>query len=428
VPFQTGVRIATWLWCLFILLGPAPVSASPKPVSLPRATISPSLIRLAPGTECRFKVVLDPRRLEAAAVADKVNWSVNDIPGGNEQLGTIDTQGLYHTPKEIPQPNEIHICAYAEEAANHHLWATVIIGNAEPLYVRVTQLQEPTDGSGHLKDPSGLAIEKDGNLLISDASCSQVFRYSPQWEFLGTIGLGQGNKEGNLDTPRSIVVDSTGTIYVSDLRTGPPRLQAFSPDGHLLRAFAQKGVGPGKVMEVRGMTIDENGRLLVADMDNMRVNIYGPDGSFIETWEKDGTLPGQFNEPYGLFADSNSDVFVMSYYGPCQKFTSQGDFLFAFAHPDPPDGPVVLTSVSGDRWGNVYLAVRDSAGLVHNSVHPEPKPARLMKFNNNGDLVTTIPLWGDERGENPTAIDSQGRLHVLYRCGNGIGVTIFEHL
>lgn len=174
------------------------------------------------------------------------------------------------------------------------------------------------------------------------------------------------------------------------------------------------------------MAIDGNGRLLAADVDNMRVNIYGLDGNFVEAWEKDGTLPGQFNEPYGLFADKNSDVFVASCYGPCQKFTSQGDFLFGFAHPDPPDGPVVLTSISGDRWGNVYLAVRDSVGIVHNTVHPEPKPACIMKFNNQGDLITTIPLWDDERGENPMAVDNQDRLHVLYRRSKGVGLSVFE--
>ncbi len=421
---QTAVRIIAWFVCL-VLPASTPASVSRERASLPRATISPSLIRLAPGSECQFKVVLGPRRLEAAVVAEKVTWSVNGIQGGNEQTGTIDSQGLYHAPKETPSPNEIHICAIVEEAANPHLWATVLIGEKEPSYEMVSQWDEPTDGSGHLKYPSGLAIERDGNLLISDASSSQVFRYSPKGEFLGTISLGSGNKEGYLDTPRSLVVDNTGTIYVSDLRTGPPRLQAFHPDGTLLRAFAQKGVGPGKVMEVRGMTNDGNGRLLVADIDNMRVNIYGPDGTFLEAWENDGALPGQFNEPYGLFADKNSDVFVLSFYGPCQKFSSQGDFLSAFAHPDPPDGPVVLTSISGDQWGNVYLAVRDSAGMVHNTVHPEPKPAKLMKFNNNGSLVTTIPLWDDERGENPAAVDSQDRLHVVYRRNNVTGVAVF---
>ncbi len=422
----TTFRVVAFLICLHMIPSRSLVAGPSKPASLPRATISPSIIRLVPGSECQFKVVLGPQRLEAAVVAEKVLWAVNDIPGGNVEIGTIDKQGRYHAPQAPHSPNEIHICAQVGGAANPYLWATVLIGDEEPSYEMVSQWDEPVDGSGNLKEPSGLAIEKNGNLLISDASKSQVFRYSPKGEMLGTITLGSGNKMGNLDTPRSLVLDSTGSIYVSDLRTGPPRLQVFNPDGTLLHAFAQKGIGPGKVMEVRGMAISPDKRLLVADVDNMRVNIYGLDGSFLEAWEKDGTLPGRFNEPYGLFVDKNSDVFVSSYYGPCQKFTSQGDFLIAFAHPDPPDGPVIQTSLSGDRWGNVYLVVRDSAGIVHNSVHPEPKPARLMKFNNQGDLITTIPLWDDERGDNPTAVDNQDRLHILYRRSKGVGLAVYE--
>jgi hypothetical protein len=49
-----------------------------------------------------------------------------------------------------------------------------------------------------------------------------------------------------------------------------------------------------------------------------------------------------------------------------------------------------------------------------------------MKFNNNGDWVTTIPLWDDERGENAVAVDPQDRIHVLFRRSQGTGVAVFE--
>jgi hypothetical protein len=393
---------------------------------LARGQIKPSLIQLAPGEQCQFKVVLAPRRLQPAQVSGKVSWAVNDIPGGNAQLGTIDKQGVYQAPKAVPQPCEVHICARAEEAANSFLWATVILGTDPPKYEMVSKWEEPADGSAHLKNPSDIAIEQDGNLLITDDGCSQVFRYTPSGEFLGTIGLGSGFDPGKFDKPHNVAVDDQGKIFVSDLRTGPPRIQVFGHDGKLLHAFGQKGAGPGQVMETRGMEFDPAGRLLVADIENMRVNLYSHEGDFIETWQRDGIRPGEFNLPYGVVVDRNGDVFVPGYYGPCQKFDGQGNFLFAFAHPDPPDGPVAYTSATGDRWGNVYLAVRDSAGLVQNSVDPEPKLVRFLKFNNNGDLVTSFPLWDDERGENGAVVDENGRLHILFRRTEQVGVATFE--
>jgi uroporphyrinogen decarboxylase len=196
--------------------------------------------------------------------------------------------------------------------------------------------------------------------------------------------------------------------------------------GKLLHAFAQKGVGPGQIMQPHGLAFDPAGRIFVADDDNMRVNVYTKDGSFIEAWHRNGVRPGDLNEPCGVVVDKNGDVFVPNYYGPCQKFTGKGELLFAFAHPDPPQGPVAITSATGDQWGNVFLALRDTAGLVQNSVDPEPKPVRMLKFNNNGDLVASFPLWDDERGENSAAVDDHDRLYVLFKRADKTGVAIFE--
>ena len=414
------------VFCVFVFAVSPKSALAGESDELGRATIRPSLVRLAPAEICPFRVVLDPKWLQPSRVADEVSWAVNGVPGGNARLGTIDNEGVYRAPEIVPQPREVHICATAKQASNQRLWATVILGDASPAYELVSKWEEPADGSAHLKDPSDIAIERDGNLIISDAGRSQVYRFSVKGELLGSIGEGGGNAPGHFDGPRSVAIDSDGNIAVGDLRTGPPRIQVFSPDGKLVRAFAQKGVGPGLVMQTRGMAFDPSGRLLVADMDNMRVNVYAHDGRFEEAWEKYGVMPGEFNEPYGVVIDQNGDVCVPNYYGPCQKFTRRGAFLFAFAYPDPPDGPVAYTAAAGDQWGDIFLAVRDTAGLVQNSVEPEPKPVRILKFNSSGELVTIIPLWDDERGENAIAVDAQDRIYVLFKRSDKVGVAVLE--
>ncbi|MCC6490304.1 MAG: NHL repeat-containing protein, partial [Candidatus Hydrogenedentes bacterium] len=380
--FVTGALLV-----LTLAISPAR-SWSENPDELGRAAIRPSMVRLAPTEACAFRVVLNPGWLQPSRVADEVSWAVNGIEGGNESIGTIDKDGVYHAPGAVPRPSEVHICATAKQASNQRLWATVIVGDGSPVYELVSKWEEPADASSHLKDPSDIAIERDGNLIITDAGRSQVFRFSVTGELLGQIGEGGGNAPGHFDGPRGVAIDSEGNIAVADVRTGPPRIQVFNHDGKLIRAFAQKGVGPGMVMQTRGMAFDASGRLLVADMDNMRVNVYTNDGDFLEAWEKNGVHPGEFNEPYGVVIDQNGDVSIHNYYGPCQKFTRTGNFLFAFAYPDPPTGPVAYTAVAGDQWGDVFLAVRDTAGLVQNSVDPEPKPVRMLKFNSSGELVT----------------------------------------
>jgi len=99
-----------------------------------RAMIKPSLIYLMPGEKKQFKVVMLATRLMAAGNPEMVKWSVNDIAGGNKELGAINEEGVYQAPHKIPKPCEVHICGYTEEAQNSHLFATVIIGDAPPKY------------------------------------------------------------------------------------------------------------------------------------------------------------------------------------------------------------------------------------------------------------------------------------------------------
>ena len=71
-----------------------------------RATIHPSIVNLEPGAEQAFKVVLVATRLMAAAAPKQVTWTVNDIPGGNDTLGTIRSSGIFlhwHNPAGRPQ-------------------------------------------------------------------------------------------------------------------------------------------------------------------------------------------------------------------------------------------------------------------------------------------------------------------------------------
>ncbi|HPO15300.1 MAG TPA: NHL repeat-containing protein [Candidatus Hydrogenedentes bacterium] len=422
-------------WCLFAGFAMCALTFSSlgasgqteEPIqSARRANIRPSIVRLNTGEECPFRAVLEPGWLHAAQVADKVAWSVNDIPGGNEVLGTIDKDGIYHAPKQTPTPCEVHVCAIVDGAVNPHLWATVLIGDAGPTYELVEKWEEPADGSQHLKNPFDIALEHDGNLLISDAGRSQVLRFTAKGEFLGSIGEAGGNAPGHFGDLRNVAVDADGNIVACDMRTGPPRIQVFNRDGKLLHAFAEKGIGPGQIMQPHGLAFDPSGRVFVADDDNMQISVFAKDGVFIKAWRRNGVRPGDLNEPYGVVIDKNGDVFVPNYYGPCQKFTGEGEFLFAFAPPDPPKGPVAFTSATGDPWGNVFLAVRDTAGLVLNSADPEPKPARMLKFNNNGDLVTSFSLWEDERGENSAVVDGHGRLYILFKRADKIGVAMFE--
>lgn len=399
--------------------GWAPASEPGVPVG--RAMIRPSVIHVEPGQQQKFKI-LQPHWLLSTTVVPGVKWSVNDIPGGNAEIGTIDSEGVYTAPANAPTPHEIHICAYVQDAPNHYLWATVIIGKDAPTYKVVKNWGEPTSKLVHLKGPHGITIDANGNLIIADETSGHVLRYTPDGKFIGEVGLGPGDSEserqpgGYFKEPRCAAVDAQGNIFVGDEATAE-RIQVFSPDGKFLRRFALKGNRPGMILRPHGMEFDAKGRLFVDDVDNFRISVFDHSGKFLYDFGQGGLYPGDMNPPHGLALDKNDDVFVNSFYGPAQKFTKDGKFLKAFAYADPPDGPIIYHTLNGDRWGDVFQVVE--------ALKTNPKDyISIQKFNDNGDFVANLRLSTSDRRAMWVAVANDGTVYALYvgKTENGVQV------
>ncbi len=383
-----------------------------------RAMIRPSIVRMQTGQTQRFVVSAMKARLEAAAALDGVKWTVNDIPGGNSEHGTISAEGLYHAPKSTIGARTIRIGAHVGGVANPYLWATVLTGTSLPQVKLVRSWVEPREKAERMKDPHAVVIDREGNVLVIDEGSHRVLRYNNQGRYLGDVGLGPGREPGQFTKPRHAAIGEDGRIWVSDEKTDRPRLQVFSPAGEFLRISAEKGTGPGMLLRAHGMQFDKQRRLFVVDVDNARVNLYRPDGEFLKSWGKDGLLPGMFNAAHGLYIDPSGDVFISGYYGPVQKFTPDGDFLQAFCYGEPPDGPVHFHAIGGDRWGNVYVTVR-------NRGH-RPNEVSVIKYNNNGDLVTRWRLSTEDREINWVTADDVGLIYAVFTGKSHIGVEVFQ--
>jgi sugar lactone lactonase YvrE len=406
LPFLAAVPAA---WLL------SAVSAELPPA---RAMIKPSVIRLAPGAQQQFYVSAMVARLEAATIVHNVKWSVNDVAGGNQEFGTIDANGLYRGPSQTPSPREISIGAEVEGVGNRFVWATVIMGDGRPIYKLVRGWGEPVGKNGRLQRPHGLTIAPNGEVIVTDEITHRVIRYSAEGKFLGEVGYGPGREPGQFTKPRHTAVDAEGRIWVSDEKSDRPRLQVFSTDGEFSRILADKGTSPGMLLRAHGMQWDKQQRLFVVDVDNARVNVYDKTGKFLFDWGKDGLYPGEFNAAHGIFIDSSGDVFISGYYGPVQKFTAEGKFLHAFNYGDPPDGPVHFHAIGGDRWGNVYVTVR-------NKGH-RPNEVSLIKYNNNGDFVTSWRLSQVEREVNWVSADRRGFVYAAYESKSYVGIEVFQ--
>lgn len=384
-------------------------------MDLPQARIFPGIAHLDPGSTQDFC-------FRQAKPFRQTAWAVEGIPGGNDRVGRIDGEGRYKAPGTVPRPNQIHVQARLPARGVRHAWATVVIGPGNATYANAGFWDRKGDGEGRLLESHSIAIEPSGSLLIADPIQSAVLRFTPEGQFVQTIGRGRGAELGQLDGPRDIKADASGKIYVADGNNN--RIQTFSLDGRPLRAWGRKGSSAGEMQRPHSLDIARDGTVFVADVDNSRVVAFEPDGSYIRAWGRRGNGPGEFLAPHGVAADPNGDVFVVEYDGRCQKFTAKGKFLFAFANAPGQNGTTHgyrrYHAMASDRWGDVYLMARDAR---------ENYAVSIDKYNNNGDFVTSIslpPSANRKMGGQGAAIAANGRVYVADTESDHAGVSIFD--
>lgn len=126
---------------------------------------------------------------------------------------------------------------------------------------------------GQLNIPLDATVTEDGRLHILDSGNFRVQTFDETGKFVSSFGS-VGNGLGNFSRPRRIASDNDGNIYVSDASFN--NVQIFDPTGHLLMWLGKSGIAnlPGQYALIGAITVDETGRLYVADQYHIKVDVY----------------------------------------------------------------------------------------------------------------------------------------------------------
>ncbi len=183
-------------------------------------------------------------------------------------------------------------------------------------------------GGGMLVWPHGIHVDRDGNVWVTDARAatpdelkkypgedrkgSVVYKFSPEGELLMTLGKPgvRGNPPDTLTDPNDAITDpANGDIYVAESHTSVDdpnligRISVFDRNGRFLRIIGKTGTGPGEFRTPHMITFDSQGRLIVADRHNHRIQIMTKDGKFIAEYR-------EFSRPSGLAIDADDTIYV----------------------------------------------------------------------------------------------------------------------
>jgi len=143
-------------------------------------------------------------------------------------------------------------------------------------------------GSGDLEFqyPRDVAIDKHHHrIIIVDTQNNRlVFLSSIDLSFLFSIGK-QGSQPGEFNLPPSIAIDDDRhRIIVTDILNN--RVQVLSLiDGSFLFEFGSQGDQPGQFKYPQGVCIDNQGRIIVADSHNRRLQAFTHEGHHISSFD-----------------------------------------------------------------------------------------------------------------------------------------------
>jgi DNA-binding beta-propeller fold protein YncE len=206
--------------------------------------------------------------------------------------------------------------------------------------------------------PSGISIDNEGNVVVSDSHYCCVRVYTPQGKLLQTVGGDEGTEPGQFGYISDAVRDSAGNFYISEFGVNH-RISKLKADGTFVAAWGSPGSGPGQFARIRAMAFGPDGLLYVADSCNHRVQAFTTEGKLVKVWGKQGSGVGELSYPYDVAFSRTGSVpyiYVVEYGNHrVQKFTLEGESKGCWGEAGRAEGKLF------SPWA---LAV-DSDGRVH---------------------------------------------------------------
>jgi streptogramin lyase len=193
----------------------------------------------------------------------------------------------------------------------------------------------------------------------------------------------RGISDGRFQKPRAMAVDRQDLLYIVDMTA---RIQVFDTQGKFIRKWQTPDHSTGKPS---GLSIGNDGNVLVADTHYYQLLIYSPEGKLLQTiGGTRGEAPGQFGLVTDAVQDSKDNYYVSEYgeYDRIQKFSSEGEFILEWGgHGEEPGQFARPQNMAIDANDNIWVA--DACNH------------RIQVFDSQGKLLKVWGKQGSAAGE-----------------------------
>jgi sugar lactone lactonase YvrE len=181
-----------------------------------------------------------------------------------------------------------------------------------------------TDG-GHFNRPTFLTWLPDSTLFVADGYANtRVVKFDRDGKYLASWGE-KSNREndttpGTFNAVHGVVADpQTRRVYVTDRENA--RIQVFDENGKFLDQFSTGGPSTPQVLY---LSADKH--LWIVDNDTSKVVKYDMDGRYQYSWGSRGEWPGALWNVHGISVDQEGNLYLAEVNnGRAQKFRPRGD-------------------------------------------------------------------------------------------------------
>jgi YVTN family beta-propeller protein len=117
----------------------------------------------------------------------------------------------------------------------------------------IERIGKEGDGHGQFRLISGLALDEEGNIYVTDKVLGKVTKFNEAGIFQQTIGTAS-RALADFVRPKGIAIDKEGRIWVVDAATDVAKI--YSPEGRLLLFFGMPGDNPGRMNLPASIALD----------------------------------------------------------------------------------------------------------------------------------------------------------------------------
>jgi hypothetical protein len=255
----------------------------------------------------------------------------------------------------------------------------------------------------------------DGNNTVMESFILTIKQpqFSYQWEELSNTTINSITQ----------ITDSNGFLYISN--TSENCIQKYS-NNELIAQWGETGTEYGSFNQPKGLAIDQDGFIYVADSGNQRIQVFTSYGEYVTSFGEYGN--GQLYTPTCLSIDDKDTIHV---------YDAKNESVNAYQKKDFTEGITKALIVAGTEYvdDSTNIAIRTNADLAYRALRYQGVDKNLIYYlsadtdnifvNDTATIASighAITQWatGESSFENDDAIKADSLIVYLVDHG-GIG-------